>query len=40
MLLVAGRDIRVISQHGEPLAEFTIDPTKNHQPKKRPGQRA
>lgn len=40
MLLVADRDIRVISQHGEPLAEFTIDPTKDYQPKKRPGQRA
>jgi len=39
MLLVADRDVRVINNDGELLAEFTIDPTKNYQPQKRPGQR-
>jgi hypothetical protein len=39
-LLVADRDVRVISEHGELLAEFTINPTKNYQPQKRPGQPA
>lgn len=38
MLLVADRDIRVIADNGELLAEFTIDPTKDYQPEKRPGQ--
>jgi hypothetical protein len=38
MLLVAHRDVRVLTEDGELLAEFTIDPAKNYQPKKRPGQ--
>ncbi len=33
-LLVADRDVRVVSADGEILAEFTIDPTKNYQPRK------
>ena len=40
MLLVAERDVRVINDDGELLAEFTIDPTKTYQAQKRPGQRA
>jgi transposase InsO family protein len=40
MLLVADRDVRVINEHGELLAEFTINPTKDYQPQKRPGQPA
>lgn len=40
MLLVADRDVRVINEDGELLAEFTINPTKDYQPQKRPGQRA
>jgi transposase InsO family protein len=40
MLLVADRDVRVINDDGELLAEFTIDPTKPYQTQKRPGQRA
>jgi transposase InsO family protein len=40
MLLVAERDVRVINDDGELLAEFTIDPTKTYQTQKRPGQRA
>lgn len=39
MLLVADRDVRVITQDGELLAEFTINPNKDYQPKKGPGQR-
>ncbi len=39
MLLVADRDVRVINDDGELLAEFTIDPTKTYQTQKRPGQR-
>jgi hypothetical protein len=39
MLLVADRDVRVINEDGELLAEFTINPTKDYQPQKRPGQR-
>ena len=39
LLLAAGRDIRVITEHGELLAEFTINPTKDYQTQKRPGQR-
>jgi transposase InsO family protein len=38
MLLVADRDVRVINNDGELLAEFTINPTKDYQPQKRPGQ--
>ncbi len=34
-LLVANRDVRVVSPDGEILAEFTIDPTKNYQPRKK-----
>jgi transposase InsO family protein len=37
LLLVADRDVRVINQDGELLAEFTINPTKDYQPQKRPG---
>jgi hypothetical protein len=33
-LLVANQDVRVVSSDGEILAEFTIDPTKNYQPRK------
>ena len=40
LLLVADRDVRVLNEDGELLAEFTIDPTKEYQTKKRPGQRA
>ena len=39
LLLVADRDVRVLDNNGEPLAEFTINPTKDYQTKKRPGQR-
>lgn len=39
LLLVADRDVRVINEDGELLAEFTIDPNKDYQPQKRPGQR-
>ena len=38
MLLVADRDVRVINNDGELLAQFTIDPTKTYQTQKRPGQ--
>lgn len=38
MLLVADRDVPVINEDGELLAEFTINPTKNYQTQKRPGQ--
>jgi hypothetical protein len=38
MLLVADRDVRVINNDGEPLATFTIDPTKTYQTQQRPGQ--
>jgi transposase InsO family protein len=38
MLLVADRDVRVINHDGELLAHFTIDPTKQYQTQKRPGQ--
>lgn len=40
ILLVADRDVRVINHDGELLAEFTINPTKDYQTKKRPGQHA
>jgi transposase InsO family protein len=40
LLLVNDRDVRVINNDGELLAEFTIDPTKTYQPQKRPGQHA
>jgi len=40
MLLVADRDVRVLNDDGELLAEFTIDPTKTYQTQTRPGQRA
>jgi transposase InsO family protein len=40
MLLVADRDVRVINEDGELIAEFTIDPTKTYQTQQRPGQRA
>jgi transposase InsO family protein len=37
MLLVADRDVRVINEDGELLAEFTVDPAKIYQAQKRPG---
>ena len=37
LLLVADRDVRVLNDNGELLAEFTIDPTKTYQTQKRPG---
>ncbi len=40
LLLVADRDVRVINDDGEVLAEFTIEPNKTYQTQKRPGQRA
>ena len=40
MLLVADRDVRVLNDNGEQLAQFTIDPTKTYQTHNRPGQRA
>jgi transposase InsO family protein len=40
MLLVADRDVRVINDDGELLAELKIDPTKTYQTQKRPRQRA
>jgi transposase InsO family protein len=38
LLLVADRNVRVIDNDGELLAQFTIDPTKTYQPQQRPGQ--
>lgn len=38
LVLVADRDVRVLTEDGNLLAEFTINPTKDYQPKKRPGQ--
>ncbi len=38
MLLVADRDVRVLNDDGELLAEFRIDPAKQYQTQKRPGQ--
>jgi len=40
MLLVAGRDVRVLNDDGQVLAEFRIDPTKTYQTQSKPGQRA
>jgi transposase InsO family protein len=37
MLLIADRDVRVIDHNGELIAEFTINPAKQYQIKKRPG---
>ncbi len=39
MLLVADRDVRVLGEEGELLAEFRIDPAKQYQTQRRPGQR-
>jgi hypothetical protein len=36
LLLVADRDVRVITEDGELLQHLTIDPTKNYQPHGRP----
>ncbi|MDQ3985437.1 MAG: hypothetical protein M3280_02940 [Actinomycetota bacterium] len=33
IMLVAGRDIRVLSQDGELLRELTLDPSKDCQPR-------
>ena len=38
VLVVAVRDVRVINNDGELLAQFTIDPTKTYQTQTRPGQ--
>jgi transposase InsO family protein len=35
LLLVADRDVRVITEEGELLQHLTIDPTKNYQPQRR-----
>ena len=40
LLLVKDRDVRVINENGELLAAFTLDPTKQYQTQKRPGQHA
>jgi len=32
LLLVAGRDVRVVSEDGEPIRRLTIDPTRDYQP--------
>ena len=32
LLLVAGRDVRVVSEDGELIRELTLDPTRNYQP--------
>ena len=32
LLLIADRDVRVITEHGELLQQLTIDPTKNYNP--------
>ncbi len=37
LLLVADRDVCVITEDGEHLAEFTLDPNKTYQTQKRPG---
>jgi hypothetical protein len=39
LLLVADRDVHVLNDNGELLAQFTINPTKDYQPQQRPGQR-
>jgi hypothetical protein len=36
LLLVADRDVRVITEDGELLQHLTIDPTTNYQPHGRP----
>ncbi len=36
LLLVADRDVRVITEHGELLSHATIDPTRAYQPQRRP----
>jgi transposase InsO family protein len=40
LLLVKDRDVRVITDDGELLATFNIDPTKQYQTQQRPGQHA
>lgn len=35
ILLVAGRDIRVLSEDGELLRELTLDPSRDYQPRGR-----
>jgi transposase InsO family protein len=40
LLLVADRDVRVLTEDGDLLAEFTLDPTKTYQTRKRPGRSA
>jgi hypothetical protein len=36
VLLVAGRDIRVLSEDGELLGQLTLDPSRDYQPHARP----
>ncbi|MGI8791245.1 MAG: integrase core domain-containing protein [Actinomycetota bacterium] len=36
ILLVAGRQIRVLNDHGEPLRQLTLDPSRDYQPRGRP----
>jgi transposase InsO family protein len=40
LLLVKDQDVRVITDDGELLAQFTLDPTKQYQTQQRPGQHA
>lgn len=40
LLLVKDRNVRVVTDDGELLATFTIDPKKQYQPQQRPGQHA
>jgi hypothetical protein len=35
VMLVAGRDVRVLSETGELLRELTLDPSKDYQPRGR-----
>ncbi|CAN5650220.1 IS481 family transposase [soil metagenome] len=36
ILLVSGRQIRVLNDHGEPLRQLTLDPSRDYQPRGRP----
>ena len=40
LLLIKDRDVRVITDNGDLLATFQIDPPKHYQPQQRPGQHA
>jgi transposase InsO family protein len=39
LLLVADRDVKVITEHGDLLTHITIDPTRTYQPQRRPQDR-